>query len=158
MSSLALSWLYSGPRQVGVVFLGAASSNVFSTHSREDMWSLAVVSVSICPHCRAQVTALEPGPEQSRDTAGDGFSLQHPLTQMVFPGLQRGCRWGGTEKSHLQGSASSQLRLTHGRMDGEHVSNAWLKASQETAVRCGEPLMHDAATHLGAGFVPNSLQ
>lgn len=73
MSSLALSWLYSGPRQVGVFFLGAASSNVFSTHSREDMWSLAVVSVSICPHCRAQVTALEPGPEQSRDTAGDVF-------------------------------------------------------------------------------------
>ena len=48
MSSIALSWLYSGPRQVGVAFLGAVNSNGFSIHSGEDVWSLAVVFVS--PH------------------------------------------------------------------------------------------------------------
>lgn len=48
MPSLPWSWLYSGPRQVGVAFLGAVNSNGFSIHSKEDMWSLAVVFVS--PH------------------------------------------------------------------------------------------------------------
>lgn len=77
---------------------------------------------------------LEPGPEQSRD--GDGSSLWHQLTQMVFPGvtmaaegLQEGDRVKPLSRKHFITAEPDP------KTQGQHVGDAWLKAGQQTTAR-----------------------
>jgi len=129
---LALLWPKTGWSGVFLVQLAPVASLPAQGKMR-GLW-LCCLHPPMCPHQRAQAVALEPGPEQSQETAGDGSSLRHPLTQAFFPDVTRAAeRLQAGERAKPPSGKRFVTAETDPRTGRRHAGNARLKASQGTA-------------------------